>query len=462
MFRRIVLILITMTVFSFPYVKDAKADEPIRVFINGYQVAFTQLPIVEDGTTLVQFRPLFESLYYKLTWNEEKQSIIAKNGKTNIELIIGSSSALVNNESNELALAPRIINGDTFVPLRFVGEVSGGDVTWEQKTNHVNIVTDMGYYLIHACLDNDIDKVKYWLDQGANPNYYSHMDSIPLGWAIHHHNTDMAKLLLKYKADPNYEYKYVTNLLQTAIFYKDLDMVQVLIDGGADIWKKNSEGNAALAWTNFYLEKEQNETDKNNLLKIQSKLLELTNKQVKIWSEKASFDSRILEILRQDFKGDIDPFSNEKSQTIYGLQLSVPRKASREFVVQLKSKLTPLGYKVFRTGIISNLKLPDQIVIVKGTHDDFLKQLGEIGTQYDVNIVSKQIDKWNTSTKLEVVGAGSNWVVIQLLEKPKDLLAFAKEVYDFNPEYVDHGTGSVETFAKEIEKAQGFILWWPN
>ncbi|MFB7814189.1 stalk domain-containing protein [Paenibacillus chitinolyticus] len=462
MFRRFVLILITITVFFFTYVKDAKADEPIRVFINGYQVAFTQLPIVENGTTLVQFRPLFESLNYKLTWNQEKQSITAINGNTNIELTIGSNSAFVNTESSELTLAPRIINGDTFVPLRFVGEVSGGDVTWEQNTNHVDIVTDKGYYLIHACLDNDLDKVKYWLDQEANPNYYSHMDSIPLEWAIHHHNTDMAKLLLKYKADPNYEYNFVTNLLHTAIYYKNPDMVQVLIDGGADIWKKNSEGNAALAWTNFYLEKAQNETDKNNLLKIQSKLLDLTNKQAKMWSLKASFDSRILEIIRQDFKGDIGPFSNEKSQVIYGLKLSVKREATKETVNQLRNKLTPLGYKVFRTGDIFENRLPEQVVIIKGTDADFLKQLGEIGAIYDADPVIKQLDKWNTSTKLEVASASSNWVVVQLLEKPKDFLSFAKEVYAFNPDYVDRGTGSVETFAKEIEKAQGFILWWPN
>ncbi|MGG1515458.1 stalk domain-containing protein [Paenibacillus oryzisoli] len=460
MFRRFVLILITITVFCFTYVKDAKADEPIRVFINGYQVAFTQLPIVEDGTTLVQFRPLFESLNYKLTWNEEKQSITAKNGKTDIELTIGSNKASVNTESSELTLAPRIINGDTFVPLRFVGEVSGGDVNWEEKTNHVSIVTDKGYYLIHACLDNDIGKVKYWLDQGANPNYYSHMDDIPLEWAIYHHNTEMAKLLLKYKADPNYEYKYVTNLLHTAIFYKDFEMVQVLIDGGADIWKKNSEGNAALAWTNFYLEKTQNETDKNNLLKIQSKLLDLTNKPAKMWSEKASFDSRILEIVRQDFKGDISPFSNEKSQSIYGLQLSMSGKVSNELIKQLKSKLTPLGYNLFRTGDIPDSGFPEQVAIVKGTDADFLKQLGEIGTKYDVNAVIKQLDKWNTATKLEVIGASSNWIAIQLLEKPKDFLAFTKEIYAFNPYFIDNSEFTVESYAKEIEDANGFLLWW--
>lgn len=462
MFRRCILIIITMIVFSFSYVKDAKADEPIRVFINGYQVTFTQLPIVEDGTTLVQFRPIFESLSYKLTWNEEKQSIIATNDKTEITLTIGSNSGLVNNESNNLALAPRIINGDTFVPLRFVGEVSGGDVSWEQKTNHVSIVTDKGFYLNDACLENDIDKVKYWLDQGANPNYYSHMDNIPLGWAIYHHNTEMAKLLLKYKADPNYEYKYVRNLLHTAIFYKDPEMVQVLIDGGADIWKKNSEGNAALAWTNFYLEKNQNESDKNNLLKIQSKLLELTNKQEKVWSEKASFDSRILEIVRQDFKGDISPFSNDKSQIIYGLQLSVSGKVSNELIKQLKSKLTPLGYNLFRTGDIPDSSFPEQVAIIKGTDADFIKQLGEIGTKYDVNAVIKQLDKWNSSTKIEVIGANSYWILIQLLEKPRDFLAFTKEIYAFNPYFIDNSEFTVETFAKEIEEANGFILWWAN
>lgn len=283
-----------------------------------------------------------------------------------------------------------------------------------------------------------------------------------MSWAIHHHNTEMATLLLKYKADPNYDDNYITNLLHTAIFYKDPDMVQVLIDGGADIWKKNAGGNTPLSWTNVYLENEQNETDRNSLLKIQSILLELTNKQVNVWSEKASFDPQIVDILREDFSGNIDPFGNEELQVIFGLQLSVPRKTTKELAAKLKSKLNALGYQVFRTDPLKDIGLPDQLVIVKGTSDDFLKQLGEIGTQYNVNAVSKQLAAWNTVTKLEVVGASSNWVVIQLLEKPKDILAFAKEVYAFNPEYVDYGTGSVETFAKEIEKAQGFLLWWPE
>ncbi|MFC5447020.1 hypothetical protein [Paenibacillus aestuarii] len=51
---------------------------------------------------------------------------------------------------------------------------------------------------------------------------------------------------------------------------------------------------------------------------------------------------------------------------------------------------------------------------------------------------------------------------IQLIEKPTVILAFTKEVYAFNPDYVDKGAASVETFTKEIEKAHGFIRWCPN
>lgn len=462
MYRKIILIFVSIFVVSFSSGSRATAEEPIRVFLHGNQVVFTQLPLVEDGNTLVQFRPLFESLNYTITWNGENQSIIAKSEKTEIQLIIGNSTASVNGESRELSIAPRIINGDTFVPLRFIGEASGGDVSWEQETNHVTIVTDKGYYLNQASLKNDLDKVKYWLDQGANPNYYSHLYNVPLGWAIFHQNTDMAKLLLKYHADPNYNSNIIRNLLHHTINYKNPEMVQVLIDGGADIWKKNSEGNAALAYTNTLIDSEKNESDKNNLLKIQSILLESTNTQAKIWSEAANFESEIVDSIREEFKGDIEPFLNEKTQTMYGLQLSVPRQDSKEKVKQLKSKIAPLGYKIYFTGSIYVNSYPEQVVVIKNNDTEFLKQLGAIGTQYDVNAVLKQLEKWNGSTKLEVMGASDNWVVVQLLQKPADILAFAKEVYAFNPDYVDFGTGSVEVFAKEIEKAQGFILWWPK
>lgn len=195
-------------------------------------------------------------------------------------------------------------------------------------------------------------------------------------------------------------------------------------------------------------------------MKIQAKLLEITNKQLRIWAQLAYSDTQIIDVIRTEFKGNIDPFINEKTETVYGLKLFVERKSVNETVSKLKDKLGPIGYKVFRTGFITETRLPLQVVIIKGTGMDLLKDIGEIGTDYDTNSVIKQLEGWNTSTKLEVIGAGENWVVVQLLEKPKDILAFAKEVYTFNPDYVDEGSGSVEVFAKEIEKAQGFILWW--
>lgn len=84
------MILELTVVLGFTNTKNVDAEEPIRVFINGYQVIFTQLPVVEDGNTLVQFRPLFEMLNYKIAWDDETESINASTDTINLKLSIGS------------------------------------------------------------------------------------------------------------------------------------------------------------------------------------------------------------------------------------------------------------------------------------------------------------------------------------------------------------------------------------
>jgi hypothetical protein len=56
-----------------------------------------------------------------------------------VELRIGSTTALVNGKSVALEVAPRIVAGHTFVPVRFVGEAFGSQVSWTAATRTVVI-----------------------------------------------------------------------------------------------------------------------------------------------------------------------------------------------------------------------------------------------------------------------------------------------------------------------------------
>ncbi|TXK77493.1 copper amine oxidase N-terminal domain-containing protein [Paenibacillus sp. N3.4] len=140
-FSKFLLSLIIATWILSPS-KSFASDEPVSVFINGVQVLFTQLPVVDEGTTLVQLRPIFEKIGLKVGWDEQSRTITGTAQGKKIVLKIDDTNATKNDKRIVLEKAARIINGDTYVPLRFIGESCDGDVTWDEKTNRVDIVID--------------------------------------------------------------------------------------------------------------------------------------------------------------------------------------------------------------------------------------------------------------------------------------------------------------------------------
>lgn len=119
----------------------AAAEKPVRVFLDGKPIKFEAPPLVEDGTTLVQFRPIFEKLGLRIGWNEDTRTVTGTRDDLTIKLIIDDTGAYVNERPTELELPPRLVDGNTFVPLRFVGEASGKEVTWNEKTSTVYLRT---------------------------------------------------------------------------------------------------------------------------------------------------------------------------------------------------------------------------------------------------------------------------------------------------------------------------------
>lgn len=122
-------------------------------------------PFIEQGSTLVPFRAIFEELGYEIEWINETKSIIAYSDNTIMELQIGNDIASVNSEERVMAVAPKIINGRTVVPLRFVSESSGANVEWEGGTKSIYITNasnfDTGVILLYdkqssAKVDNKI------------------------------------------------------------------------------------------------------------------------------------------------------------------------------------------------------------------------------------------------------------------------------------------------------------------
>lgn len=125
---------------SKPALAPAPAPAPqTKIFIDGKLTNFAQQPVIENGTTLVPMRALFEYLGATVNWNGETQTVISKRGNVEIKLTIGSKIAYINGSEQTLVVPGKIINGYTYIPLRFVGESLGDTVSWDGSTNTINI-----------------------------------------------------------------------------------------------------------------------------------------------------------------------------------------------------------------------------------------------------------------------------------------------------------------------------------
>lgn len=114
----------------------------VTVFINGVEQNYSQPPIIDNGSTLVPLRGIFESLGATVNWNQKQKLVTATRGDTHISLKIGSKSPTVNGNVVPINVPGKIVNGATLVPLRFVSEALGADVKYEGATKTISITSD--------------------------------------------------------------------------------------------------------------------------------------------------------------------------------------------------------------------------------------------------------------------------------------------------------------------------------
>ncbi|OWR31121.1 copper amine oxidase [Saccharibacillus sp. O23] len=124
---------------AIPQTADAAAK--IKIYIDGVELTTRQAPIAQGNRTLVPLRGIFEALNAQVNWNQKTQTITAYKGGNTVTLKIGSTAATVNGSSVKLDVPARAINGNTVVPLRFIGESLGQNVNWNAASQSVIITT---------------------------------------------------------------------------------------------------------------------------------------------------------------------------------------------------------------------------------------------------------------------------------------------------------------------------------
>ena len=97
------------------------------------------VPYIENDRTMVPLRFISEAFGAEVTWDAETRTVGITLDETEITMQIDNQSYTINGDTAEMDVAPVIREDRTFVPLRFVSEALNKSVYWNGTTRVVVI-----------------------------------------------------------------------------------------------------------------------------------------------------------------------------------------------------------------------------------------------------------------------------------------------------------------------------------
>lgn len=131
-----------------------------------------------------------------------------------------------------------------------------------------------------------------------------------------------------------------------------------------------------------------------------------------------------------------------------------------KFVQKEKENFRDKGYQLFYfednegSFYLGAIKSNDEL--------DILRWRGTDGINYDhtnQDIISK-LEEWGKTNPIRIDGASFDWLLFHFENPVKNVDLFANEVYDFCPDIVDQGLGTMDALKKIIKQQEGLFLWW--
>lgn len=138
--RYILLCFLSMVAFSivgFSEEAEAKDIKVKAIIESGPDKELSELNdsvIFSNGRVLLPIREVGDKLSLKVFWDQSKKTASLYGVNKEIKLTIGSKVALINNKETSLDVAAKVIDGKTYIPLKFVATASGESITWNASS----------------------------------------------------------------------------------------------------------------------------------------------------------------------------------------------------------------------------------------------------------------------------------------------------------------------------------------
>ncbi len=135
----------TQNIYESDIVVSMQINNPI-MRINGQETEIDKgrntTPIISNSRTLVPIRAIIEAFGGSVDWNGVTQTVTLKVDDDTIKLSIDSTNAYLNNKRSSLDVAPKIINGRTMLPIRYIAEGFNLGVAWDNDTHTISIISN--------------------------------------------------------------------------------------------------------------------------------------------------------------------------------------------------------------------------------------------------------------------------------------------------------------------------------
>ncbi|MDO5716967.1 MAG: copper amine oxidase N-terminal domain-containing protein [Tissierellia bacterium] len=142
MYKKGVSILLAVLMMGLCFTQIVVAEEgqeqDILIFVQGKEMRDLNY-VVEKERILVPLRALSEGFGYEVQWNQEDQSIDIEKGEDAIHMELSKVEFIANGKEKLMDIPPFVKDERTYVPLRFVAEAFGMEVTWDGENKTVII-----------------------------------------------------------------------------------------------------------------------------------------------------------------------------------------------------------------------------------------------------------------------------------------------------------------------------------
>ncbi|CAH1193702.1 hypothetical protein PAECIP111893_00532 [Paenibacillus plantiphilus] len=120
----------------------AEPAKPISVWLGEHQLQLdSQVPLIQQSTTLVPVEPLLKELGFTVSRDEQSKAVSGAKDNLTISIQAGKHAAVVNGQQVALLVAPKTIGKVTYAPVRFIAEAAGYKVLWNAELRTVVLQT---------------------------------------------------------------------------------------------------------------------------------------------------------------------------------------------------------------------------------------------------------------------------------------------------------------------------------